>query len=91
MSLVQECAVQHYRAFIDVASCLRTLREEVSGIDQHLDSLQDDLPALNTACDGFTKGASEAIAKRAQNKQLHSEALTLPQPLVACDDQHCLT
>ena len=72
---VQESAIQHYRGFIEVASCLRTLKTEVSAIGEHLDALTDDLTVLNEACHSFSTGAREHQAKRAQNQQLLSRLL----------------
>ena len=72
---VQESAIQHYRGFIKVASCLRTLKTEVSAIGEHLDALTDDLTVLDEACHSFSTGAREHQAKRAQNQQLLSRLL----------------
>ena len=72
---VQESAIQHYRGFIEVASCLRTLKTEVSAIGEHLDALTDDLTVLDEACHSFSTGAREHLAKKAQNQQLLSRLL----------------
>lgn len=36
---MQEVAVGNYRAFISAADALHAIREEVSSVDKHLDSL----------------------------------------------------
>ena len=68
--MLQESAVQHYGAFLEVAQSLSAMREEVRAIGAHLDALRDDLPGLNDACTSFTERASDFAAKRSQNKQL---------------------
>ena len=70
---LQESAVTHYKGFIEVASCLKSLRQEVASMSNHLAELQDDFPALNDACDSFTKEAKQQLAKRAENKSLQSK------------------
>lgn len=69
---LQESAVRHYKGFIEVASCLASLRQQVSAMCDHLSVLQGEFPALNDACEGFTKEAKQHLAKRMQNKQLQS-------------------
>lgn len=45
-------------------------------MSNHLHALQEDLPALNDACDEFTKEAKQQLTKRIQNKQLISKILS---------------
>lgn len=65
--------MSHYKGFIEVASCLASLRHQVGAMSDHLSALQEEFPALNSACGDFTKEAKQHLAKRAQNKQLQSE------------------
>lgn len=75
--MVQETVVAHYKGFIEVASCLRELKSEVAAIGEHLDALQQDLPALSDACTGFSARSKEHTARRIQNKQLLSQPFVL--------------
>lgn len=70
---VQESAVRHYKGFIEVASCLRGLKEEVAAVGEHLDALQSHLPALSEACAAFSDSARQNLTRRAQNKRLLSK------------------
>lgn len=81
MMVMQESAVKHYKGFIEVASCLASLRQQVEAMSSHLAVLQDDFPALNEACESFTAEAKQHLAKRTQNKQLQSELLGLSASL----------
>ena len=76
----QESAVQHYKGFIEVASCLASLRQEVAAMSSHLAVLQDDFPALSEACESFTAEAKQHLLRRSQNKQLQSELLHRRDP-----------
>ncbi|KAK9811427.1 hypothetical protein WJX72_003806 [[Myrmecia] bisecta] len=86
----QESAVTHYRAFINTASCLKVIRDDMQGVAQHVDSLLEDMPSLSSVCDQFSQGASTFMAKRTQNKQLQSnhstllELLEVPQLMDTC-------
>ena len=67
--------MKHYKGFIEVASCLASLRREVAAMSSHLAVLQDDFPALSEACESFTAEAKQHLARRTQNKQLQSKLL----------------
>ena len=73
--------MKHYKGFIEVASCLASLRQEVAAMSSHLAVLQDDFPALSEACESFTAEAKQHLARRTQNKQLQSELLPSLDPL----------
>ncbi|KAF3447285.1 hypothetical protein FNV43_RR12467 [Rhamnella rubrinervis] len=47
---MQEVAVGNYRAFIAAADALLAIREEVSSIDKHLESLITEIPKLTSGC-----------------------------------------
>ena len=54
---MQEVAVGNYRAFISAADALLAIREEVSSIDKHLESLINEIPNLTSGCTEFIESA----------------------------------
>lgn len=66
-----------YRAFIEVAGGLNSMRDEMGHVVKHLDALLEGLPVLNAACASFTEGASSYASQRADVRQLHR---ALPSP-----------
>ncbi|CAN1217396.1 Conserved oligomeric Golgi complex subunit 8 [Linum perenne] len=77
---MQEVAVGNYRAFIAAADALNAIREEVSYIDKHLESLISEIPKLTSGCTEFIESAEEILEKRKMNQTLllnHSTLLDL--------------
>ncbi|KAJ8899630.1 hypothetical protein K2173_018604 [Erythroxylum novogranatense] len=87
---MQEVAVGNYRAFISAADALLAIRDQVSSIHNHLDSLISDIPALTAGCSEFVESAEEILEKRKMNKTLlanHStllDLLEIPQLMDTC-------
>ncbi|KAH9653273.1 Conserved oligomeric Golgi complex subunit 8 [Citrus sinensis] len=87
---MQEVAVGNYRAFIAAADALLAIREEVSSIDKHLDSLITEIPKLTSGCTEFIESAEEILEKRKMNQMLlanHStllDLLEIPQLMDTC-------
>ncbi|KAE8698422.1 Oligomeric Golgi complex component-related [Hibiscus syriacus] len=82
---MQEVAVGNYRAFISAADALVAIKEEVSSIDMHLESLITVIPSLTSVCTVFIESAEQILEKRKMNQTLlanHStllELLEIPQ------------
>ncbi|KAH9653272.1 Conserved oligomeric Golgi complex subunit 8 [Citrus sinensis] len=74
---MQEVAVGNYRAFIAAADALLAIREEVSSIDKHLDSLITEIPKLTSGCTEFIESAEEILEKRKMNQMLLANHSTL--------------
>lgn len=87
---MQEVAVGNYRAFIAAADALLAIREEVSSIDKHLESLITEIPKLTSGCTDFIESAEEILEKRKMNQMLlanHStllDLLEIPQLMDTC-------
>ncbi|KAI7992697.1 Conserved oligomeric Golgi complex subunit 8 [Camellia lanceoleosa] len=87
---MQEVAVGNYRAFISAADALLEIREEVSSIDNHLESLIAEIPKLTTGCTEFIDSAEQILEKRKMNQTLlanHStllDLLEIPQLMDTC-------
>ncbi|KAL9256243.1 Conserved oligomeric Golgi complex subunit 8-like protein [Drosera capensis] len=87
---MQEVAVSNYRAFISGADALRQVRDEVSAIDRHLESLIAEVPNLTNGCTEFVESAEKILDKRKMNQTLlanHStllDLLEIPQLMDTC-------
>eukprot|EP01018_Ginkgo_biloba_P022744 Gb_37671 [translate_table: standard] len=87
---MQEVAVGHYRAFITAADALQSVREEVSSVDKHLESLISEIPKLTSGCNEFMDSAQQILEKRRLNRTLlanHStllDLLEIPQLMDTC-------
>ncbi|KNA20223.1 hypothetical protein SOVF_054430 [Spinacia oleracea] len=87
---MQEVAVSNYRSFISAADALVSIREEVSSIDNHLESLIDEVPKLTSGCTEFIESAEQILEKRKMNQTLlanHStllDLLEIPQLMDTC-------
>ncbi|GAB4854467.1 conserved oligomeric Golgi complex component [Ancistrocladus abbreviatus] len=87
---MQEVAVANYRAFISAADALLAIREEVSSIDKHLESLIAEVPKLTSGCTEFIESAEQILEKRKMNQTLlanHStllDLLEIPQLMDTC-------
>ncbi|KAK9131247.1 hypothetical protein Sjap_011734 [Stephania japonica] len=83
---MQEVAVGNYRAFIAAADALLSIREEVSSVDKHLESLKvflifktsfgatvvliAEIPKLTSGCTEFIESAQQILEKRKMNQTL---------------------
>lgn len=87
---MQEVAVANYRAFISAADALLSIREEVSSIDKHLESMIAEIPKLTSGCTEFIESAEQILEKRKMNQTLlsnHStllDLLEIPQLMDTC-------
>lgn len=87
---MQEVAVANYRAFISAADALVAIREEVSSIDKHLESMIAEIPKLTSGCNEFLDSAEHILEKRKMNQTLlgnHStllDLLEIPQLMDTC-------
>lgn len=87
---MQEVAVANYRAFISAADALVAIREEVSSIDKHLESMIAEIPKLTSGCNEFLDSAEHILDKRKMNQTLlanHStllDLLEIPQLMDTC-------
>ncbi|KAI7749369.1 hypothetical protein M8C21_000719 [Ambrosia artemisiifolia] len=87
---MQEVAVNNYRAFISAADALVSIRNEVSSIDNHLESLIAEVPKLTSGCSEFIDSAENILEKRKMNQTLlanHStllDLLEIPQLMDTC-------
>ncbi|XVF48698.1 hypothetical protein PTKIN_Ptkin03bG0210700 [Pterospermum kingtungense] len=87
---MQEVAVGNYRAFIAAADALVAIKEEVSSIDKHLESLITEIPNLTTGCTEFIESAEQILEERKMNQTLlanHStflDLLEIPQLMDTC-------
>ncbi|KAF7817367.1 conserved oligomeric Golgi complex subunit 8 [Senna tora] len=74
---MQEVAVGNYRAFIAAADALLAIREEVSSIDKHLESLINEVPKLTSGCTEFIESAEQILEKRKMNQTMLANQSTL--------------
>ncbi|KAF2304325.1 hypothetical protein GH714_029968 [Hevea brasiliensis] len=87
---MQEVAVGNYRAFIAAADALLAIREEVTSIDKHLESLITEIPKLTSGCTEFIGSAEQILEERKMNQKLlanHStllDLLEIPQLMDTC-------
>ncbi|CAN7005384.1 unnamed protein product [Brassica rapa subsp. trilocularis] len=87
---MQEVAVGNYRAFITAADALLAIRQQVSFIDKHLESLICQVPKLMSGCTEFIDSAESILEKRKMNQALlanHStllDLLEIPQLMDTC-------
>ncbi|CBI20672.3 hypothetical protein VitviT2T_004455 [Vitis vinifera] len=87
---MQEVAVNNYRAFISAADALLAIREEVSSVDKHLESLINEIPKLTSGCTEFIESAEQILEERKMNQTLlanHStllDLLEIPQLMDTC-------
>ncbi|KAG9443818.1 hypothetical protein H6P81_015158 [Aristolochia fimbriata] len=87
---MQEVAVGNYRAFIAAADALLSIREEVTAIDKHLESLIAEIPKLTSGCTEFVDSAQQILEMRKLNRTLlanHStllDLLEIPQLMDTC-------
>lgn len=87
---MQEVAVGNYRAFISAADALLSIREEVSAVDMHLETLINEIPKLTSGCTEFIESAEQILEKRKMNQTLlanHStllDLLEIPQLMDTC-------
>eukprot|EP00262_Sarcandra_glabra_P015375 TRINITY_DN4736_c2_g1_i1.p1 TRINITY_DN4736_c2_g1~~TRINITY_DN4736_c2_g1_i1.p1 ORF type:complete len:601 (+),score=71.68 TRINITY_DN4736_c2_g1_i1:96-1805(+) len=87
---MQEVAVGNYRAFIAAADALLSIREQVTSVDNHLESLITEIPKLTSGCTEFVDSAQQILEKRKLNRTLlanHStllDLLEIPQLMDTC-------
>ncbi|KAK7345206.1 hypothetical protein VNO77_15784 [Canavalia gladiata] len=87
---MQEVAVGNYRSFIAAADALIAIRQEVSSIDNHLESLINEIPKLTSGCTEFIESAEQILEKRKMNQTMlanHStllDLLEIPQLMDTC-------
>ncbi|CAN8299384.1 unnamed protein product [Cochlearia groenlandica] len=87
---MQEVAVGNYRAFITAADALLEIRQEVTSIDKHLESLIGEVPKLTSGCTDFVDSAEDILEKRKMNQALlenHNtllDLLEIPQLMDTC-------
>lgn len=87
---MQEVAVGNYRSFITAADALIAIRKEVSSIDNHLESLINEIPKLTSGCTEFIDSAEQILEKRKMNQTMlsnHStllDLLEIPQLMDTC-------
>lgn len=87
---MQEVAVANYRSFIAAADALLAIRQEVSSIDNHLESLINEIPKLTSGCTEFIESAEQILEKRKMNQTMltnHStllDLLEIPQLMDTC-------
>ncbi|KAH9605351.1 hypothetical protein KSS87_004645 [Heliosperma pusillum] len=87
---MQEVAVANYRSFISAADALVSIREEVSAIDEHLESLISEVPKLTSGCTEFIESGDQILEKKKMNQTLlanHStllDLLEIPQLMDTC-------
>ncbi|XP_020207005.1 conserved oligomeric Golgi complex subunit 8 isoform X1 [Cajanus cajan] len=87
---MQEVAVGNYRSFIAAADALIAIRKEVSSIDNHLESLINEIPKLTSGCTEFIDSAEQILEKRKMNQTMlsnHStllDLLEIPQLMDTC-------
>ncbi|KAM3757919.1 hypothetical protein ACB098_01G003200 [Castanea mollissima] len=87
---MQEVAVGSYRAFIAASGALSTIGEQVSAIDNYLESLINETPNLTSGGTEFLEAAEEILEKRKMNQTLlanHSivlDLLEIPQLMDTC-------
>ncbi|KAK5830060.1 hypothetical protein E1A91_A05G043500v1 [Gossypium mustelinum] len=62
-----EVAVGNYRAFISAADALVAIKEEVSSINKHLESMITVIPNLKSGCTEFVESAEHILEKRQMN------------------------
>lgn len=74
---MQEVAVGNYRAFISASEALVSIREEVSSVDKHLESLISEIPNLTSGCTEFIDSAQAILEKRKLNQTLLANHTTL--------------
>ncbi|KAG8375694.1 hypothetical protein BUALT_Bualt10G0127200 [Buddleja alternifolia] len=74
---MQEVAVGNYRAFVIAADALLEIREEVSSIDKHLESVIAEVPKLASGCTEFVDSAEHIVEKRKMNQTLLANHSTL--------------
>ncbi|KAK7273408.1 hypothetical protein RIF29_14457 [Crotalaria pallida] len=87
---MQEVAVGNYRSFIAAADTLLAIRNEVSSIDKHLESMINEIPKLTAGCTEFIESAEKILEKRKMNQTMlanHStllDLLEIPQLMDTC-------
>ncbi|XP_010262030.1 PREDICTED: conserved oligomeric Golgi complex subunit 8 [Nelumbo nucifera] len=87
---MQEVAVGNYRAFIAAADALQSIREQITAVDKHLESLITEVPKLTSGCTEFIDSAQQILEKRKLNRTLlanHStllDLLEIPQLMDTC-------
>ncbi|WJX88356.1 conserved oligomeric Golgi complex component [Trifolium repens] len=87
---MQEVAVANYRSFIAAADALLAIRHEVSSIDNHLESMINEIPKLTSGCTEFIESAEQILEKRKMNQTMlanHStllDLLEIPQLMDTC-------
>eukprot|EP01025_Chloroclados_australasicus_P050862 TRINITY_DN59136_c2_g1_i2.p1 TRINITY_DN59136_c2_g1~~TRINITY_DN59136_c2_g1_i2.p1 ORF type:complete len:523 (+),score=67.84 TRINITY_DN59136_c2_g1_i2:41-1609(+) len=74
---LKETAVNHYRAFIDVSETLDTVHHQLHNMSDNIQKLLTDLPGLSEKCGAFGKAGTQVMAKKANNKKLLGQHLTL--------------
>lgn len=73
---MQSTALSHYHAFIDSASCMSVVQQQLSRACEGLEELSKVVPDLATSFEGFSKDAAAVMAQRSSNKQLLGEDAT---------------
>ncbi|KAM1209772.1 hypothetical protein FF1_015434 [Malus domestica] len=65
---MQEMAVANYRAFIAASDVLVAIRNEVSSIDKHLESLLEETPKLMNGRTKFVESVKQILEKKKLNQ-----------------------
>lgn len=87
---MQEVVVGHYRAFITAADALHSISQEMTSVDEHLESLIGQIPELTGGCNLFMESGQQILEKRSLNQTLlanHStilDLLEIPQLMDTC-------
>ncbi|PNH08164.1 Conserved oligomeric Golgi complex subunit 8 [Tetrabaena socialis] len=87
---LQTTAVSQYTAFLDAASCLTSISDELSAVCENLDALLQATPELASACEAFSSNSAAVQEQYANNKQLAGsqstlmELLEVPQLMDTC-------
>ncbi|KAM0982478.1 hypothetical protein ACFX11_015561 [Malus domestica] len=65
---MQEMAVANYRAFIAASDVLVAIRNEVSSIDKHIESLLEETPKLMNRRTKFVESVKQILEKKKLNQ-----------------------
>lgn len=76
--------MKHYHSFIQSAADLAAVHKELEGAAAAAEALLADVPLLQAQAESFVEGASDFLAARQGNKQLHSAA---PPHTLAVDSE----
>eukprot|EP00455_Lapot_gusevi_P008371 TRINITY_DN1363_c0_g1_i3.p1 TRINITY_DN1363_c0_g1~~TRINITY_DN1363_c0_g1_i3.p1 ORF type:complete len:742 (-),score=165.93 TRINITY_DN1363_c0_g1_i3:59-2284(-) len=86
----QDVAINHYRTFVDTASCIKQLSSSIKAMQDSVETVLTQVPSFTDSCQHFLQQAQDIRSKHKLNRRIIDnqmqlvELLELPQVMDTC-------